>query len=94
MTRSIKGQGWLRTLAAGASTASYHFTLKSENGVLFAHGEIKAELTQMVEARAARRATLVLSGGRWMPIEVVDLAAGSLAFRSVGDVSFLRDKPS
>ncbi|MBS9478911.1 hypothetical protein [Ancylobacter radicis] len=92
MTRRVKGRGWLRTSNFGSSTASYQFSIRTENGVLVAEGEVRGELTQMVEARAARRATLVLDNDRWMPIEALDLTADGLKFRSLGDISFLNEE--
>lgn len=89
MTRSFKGRGWLRTSTSGSSTAIYRFDVERREERLVATGDVRAELTQMVEARGARRATLVLESGRWMPIEVLDMTAEGLKFRSVGDISFL-----
>ncbi len=69
----------------------YSFSLHTEHGLPVAEGEVRAELTQMVEAHAAGRATLVLDG-RWMPIKPVDLTSDGLKFRSTGDISFLNEK--
>lgn len=92
MTRSFTGRGWLRTSTSGSSTAVYRFSLTRDPGRSVAEGEVRAELTQMVEARAVRRATLVLESGRWMPIEALDLGTEGLKFRSMGDISFLNEE--
>ncbi|WAC27168.1 hypothetical protein [Ancylobacter sp. SL191] len=92
MTRTFKGRGWLRTSMSGSSTASYSYVLDHVHESRVATGDVRAELAQMVEARSARRATLVLESGRWMPIEVLDMSAEGLKFRSVGDISFLNEE--
>ncbi|MCS0493468.1 hypothetical protein NVS89_00030 [Ancylobacter sp. MQZ15Z-1] len=79
----VKGDGWLRTLGFGSSTASYEITVRrsgADEAASSADGVLTAEVGTMVEARHARRAVLVLEDGRSVGIDIGDLTASGLAF--------------
>jgi len=86
----VRGDGWLRTLGFGSSTARYEITIRRPDGAASAraaaHGVLKAEVATMIEARSARRAVLVLESGRSLAIEVRDLTPAGLEFTIADDV--------
>lgn len=74
-TTVISGHGWLRTAGLGASTACYHLT-QTAAGI---DGEVQAEMSTMIEAAGARRATLVLESGRAVRVDVLRCSPAGLA---------------
>ncbi|MCS0493885.1 hypothetical protein NVS89_02160 [Ancylobacter sp. MQZ15Z-1] len=93
-TTVLAGSGWLRT-AFASSTADYEITLRrpdTAGAPSFAEGVLRAEVTIMIEARAARRATLVLASERSAPIEIRDLTPAGLTFRLLHPERLSREK--
>ncbi|QIB32380.1 hypothetical protein [Ancylobacter pratisalsi] len=85
----VKGEGWLRTLGFGSSTARYEITIRRPAGAgssqATADGVLRAEVATMIEARSAQRAVLVLESGRSVAIVIKDLTPAGLVFAVPAD---------
>jgi hypothetical protein len=90
MIRTIAGNGWLRT-ALGSTTAAYSIQLQGDDPAApgaSAQGYLIADVSLMVEAQAAGRATLVLENGHSVAVRVMELAPDGLKVRIAEQLSF------
>lgn len=81
MGRMIKATGWLRASGFGSSTATFEIDLGAQKP----SGHVRSEMTMIIEAMAAGRATLVTEGGRWLAIRPTRRTADGLAFLLLED---------
>lgn len=88
---TLAGAGWLRTRGLGSSTARYQFTIwrlvnGPNAGRLVAGGTLTAELSIIVEARSAGRASLVLDNGEPVAVEIDANDGDEASFTVIGGV--------
>ncbi|WP_245516296.1 hypothetical protein [Ancylobacter aquaticus] len=83
MGRMIRATGWLRASGFGSSTAKFEIDLSTSP----ASGQVESELTMVVEAMAAGRATLVTESGRWVAIRPTGRTANGLSFTVLDDLA-------
>lgn len=81
----FSGGGWLRTDGFGSATAAYEFTVFRRTAAppgapLVANGTLLSEFATMAEAAARRWATLVLSNGKSVKIDVCALSSRGMEF--------------
>lgn len=80
----FSGDGWLRTEGFGSATAAYEFTVShratASGSPLIANGKLLSELAVMTEAAARRWATLVLSNGKSVKIDVHSVSSQGMEF--------------
>lgn len=82
----IRATGWLRASGFGSSTATFELDLSTTP----ASGRIQAEITMMVEAMAAGRATLVTESGRWIAIRPTGRTSQGLDFVIIDDAGAVK----
>lgn len=81
----FSGDGWLRTEGFGAATAAYEFTVSHRamalaGSPLVANGRLLSEFAVMTKAAARRWATLVLSNGKSVKIDVHSISSQGMEF--------------
>lgn len=81
----FSGDGWLRAEGFGSATAAYEFTVSCDIGhargsALVTNGRLLSEFATMADAAARRWATLVLSNGKAVKIDIRSLSSDGMEF--------------